>query len=93
MPNTQPIARRDTLNLRIKPDDRGLIDRAAKLTGKTRTDFVLEAARRAAEDALLDHTLFVVGPEAFDAFRARLDAPPRPNEKLRRALQTPAPWE
>lgn len=93
MPNTKPIARRDTLNLRIKPDDRGLIDRAAKLTGKTRTDFVLEAARRAAEDALLDHTLFVVGPEAFDAFRARLDAPPRPNEKLRRALQTPAPWE
>ena len=93
MPNTKPTARRDTLNLRIKPDDRGLIERAAKLTGKTKTDFVLEAARRAADDALLDRTLFVVGPEAFDAFRARLDEPPRPNEKLRRALQTPAPWE
>ena len=93
MPNTKPAARRDTLNLRIKPEDRGLIDRAAKLTGKTRTDFVLEAARRAAEDALLDRTLFVVGPEAFDAFRARLDEPPHQNEKLRRALQTPAPWE
>ena len=93
MPNTKPTARRDTLNLRIKPEDRGLIDRAAKLTGKTKTDFVLEAARRAAEDALLDRTLFVVGPEAFDACRARLDEPPHPNEKLRRALQTPAPWE
>ena len=93
MPNSQPTARRDTLNLRIKPDDRGLIDRAAQLTGKTRTDFVLEAARRAAEDALLDRTLFVVGSEAFDAFRARLDEPPHPNEKLRRSLQTPAPWE
>jgi len=94
MPNTKPAARRrDTLNLRIKPEDRGLIDRAAKLTGKTRTDFVLEAARRAAEDALLDRTLFVVGPEAFDAFRARLDEPPHPNEKLRRALQSPVPWE
>lgn len=44
-------------------------------------------------DALLDRTLFVVGPEAFDAFRARLDEPPHPNDKLRRALQTPAPWE
>jgi uncharacterized protein (DUF1778 family) len=93
MQNAKPAAHRDTLNLRIKPDDRGLIDRAAKLTGKTKTDFVLDAARRAAEDALLDRTLFVVGPEAFDAFRARLDEPPHPNEKLRRTLQTPAPWE
>ena len=93
MQNAKPAAHRDTLNLRIKPDDRGLIDRAAKLTGKTKTDFVLEAARRAAEDALLDRTLFVVGPEAFDAFRARLDEPPHPNKKLRRTLQTPAPWE
>ncbi len=46
------VVRRDTLNLRIEPGDRGLIDRAALATGKTRTDFVLEAARRAAEDAL-----------------------------------------
>ena len=37
--------RRDTLNLRIKPEERGLIDRAALATGKTRTDFVLDAAR------------------------------------------------
>jgi uncharacterized protein (DUF1778 family) len=93
MPSAKPTARRGTLNLRIKPDDRGLIDRAAQLTGKTKTDFVLEAARRAAEDALLDRTLFVVGPEAFAAFRARLDAPPQPNDKLRRALQSAVPWQ
>jgi len=93
MANAKPPARRDTLNLRIRPEDRALINRAARLAGKTKTDFVLEAARRAAEDALLDRTLFVVGPEAFDAFRARLDEPPRPNDKLRRALQTAAPWE
>ncbi len=93
MPSATPAGRRDTLNLRIKPADRGLIDRAAQLTGKTKTDFVLEAARRAAEDALLDRTLFVVGPDAFDAFRARLDQKPQPNDKLRRSLETPAPWE
>jgi uncharacterized protein (DUF1778 family) len=93
MLNPRPTARRDTFNLRIKPEDRGLIDRAAKLTGKTKTDFVLEAARRAAEDALLDRTLFLAGPEAFEAFRARLDEPPHPNDRLRRSLQTPAPWE
>jgi uncharacterized protein (DUF1778 family) len=93
MPSATPTGRRDTLNLRIKPDDRGLIDRAARLTGKTKTDFVLDAARRAAGDALLDRTLFVAGPDAFDAFRARLDEAPHPNDKLRRALETPAPWE
>ena len=91
-----PIAtppRRDTLNLRIRPEMRGLIDRAAQVTGQTRTDFVLEAARRAAEDALLDRALFMAAPEAYGAFLKRLDEAPRPNEKLRRALTTPAPWE
>ncbi|WP_287799147.1 DUF1778 domain-containing protein [Acidiphilium sp.] len=85
--------RRDTLNLRIRPDDRGLIDRAAALTGKTKTDFVIDAARRAAEDALLDRTLFIATPDAFDAFRARLDEPPRPNARLQRAMKTTPPWE
>lgn len=93
MPDSKPILRRETLNLRIKPNDRALIDRAAALTGKTKTDFVIEAARRAAEDALLDRALILVGPDAFAAFQARLAEPLRPNEKLRRALQTPAPWE
>ena len=58
MPAKKVIAaKRETLNVRIKPEDRSLIDRAAHLAGKTGTDFLLEAARRAAEDALLDQTL------------------------------------
>lgn len=86
-------ATRDSLNLRIKPELRGLIDRAARLAGKNRTDFVLEAARRAAEDALLDRTVFTVSPEAYAEFLARLDAPPRPNGRLDRTMQTPPPWD
>ena len=86
-------ARRDTLNLRIKPEERGLIDRAAALTGKTRTDFVLEAARRAAVDALTERTLFAVDAKTYAKFVAALDAPPRPNDRLIRTMQTPAPWE
>jgi uncharacterized protein (DUF1778 family) len=85
--------KRDTLNLRIKPELRGLIDRAAELTGKNRTDFVLDAARRAAEDALLDRTVFAVNPKAFAEFLVRLDAKPRPNARLRRSLNATAPWE
>jgi len=86
-------SRRQPLNLRIKPEERGLIDRAASLSGKTRTDFVLEAARHAAEDALLDRTVFAVSPGAYAAFLARLDEPPKPNERLRRTMRTTPPWE
>jgi len=85
--------RREPLNIRIKPEERGLIDRAATLTGKTRTDFVLEAARHAAEEALLDRTIFTVSPQAYAEFLARLDAPPKPNERLRRTMRSPSPWE
>lgn len=93
MPTTPQPAKRATLNVRIKPEDRNLIDRAARLLGKSRTDFLLESARRAAQDALLDQTLFKVTPEVYAQFVARLDAPAAPNEQLRRTLKTPAPWE
>jgi len=85
--------KRQSLNLRIKPEERGLIDRAAKTLGKNRTDFVLDAARRAAEDALLDRTVLMVSPKAYAEFLARLDAPPQPNERLQKTLRTVAPWE
>jgi uncharacterized protein (DUF1778 family) len=85
--------KRQSLNLRIKPQERGLIDRAAKTLGKNRTDFMLDAARRVAEDTLLDRTIFTVSPKAYAEFLARLDAPPQPNERLLKTMRTSAPWE
>jgi uncharacterized protein (DUF1778 family) len=70
-----------------------LIDRAAELVGRNRTDFVLDAARRAAEDVLMERTVFAFKAKAYSSFVARLDAPPKPNKRLRKSLQTPAPWE
>jgi uncharacterized protein (DUF1778 family) len=94
MPDTHRGAtRRETLNIRIKPDVRVLIDRAAKLAGRNRTDFVLDAARRAAEDTILDRTLFAVSPQAYREFLARMDAAPQPNRRLRKSMRAPAPWE
>ncbi|KYC29395.1 conserved protein of unknown function [Sterolibacterium denitrificans] len=87
------IAKRDTLNLRIKPQVRDLIDRAAKVRGKNRTDFILDAARQAAEEALLDQALIQVSPEAYAEFLARLDRPAAANVRLQKTLQTPAPWD
>lgn len=90
--STPKRAPRETLNLRIPAAERGLIDRAAKASGKTRTDFILGAARRAAEDELLDRTIFVVSPESYSKFLALLDAPPQPSERLKRTMRTPPPW-
>lgn len=87
------VKQRESLNVRIKPDARALIDRAAALTGKTRTDFVLEAAQRAAMDALAERSVFVVDAPTFARFVAALDVPPRPNEKLRRTMHETAPWD
>ncbi len=84
--------RREPLNLRIPVTERNLIDRAAKSTGKTRTDFILEAARRAAEEVLLDQALITVDSDAYAEFVKRLDAPARPNERLRRTMKSKTPW-
>ena len=85
--------KRETLNIRIKPEERSLIDRAAKSRGKNRTDFILDAARQAAEEALLDQVIITASPEAYAEFLARLDMPPSPNDRLRKTIETPAPWD
>jgi len=84
---------REPLNMRVLPETRSLIDRAAALLGKNRTDFVIDAARQAAQNALLDRTVIPINVKAHAAFVALLDAPPQPNERLRKSLQTPAPWD
>jgi len=81
------------LNFRIRPAARALIDRAADLLGKTRTDFMIEAAERRAAEVLLDRNPIGVSPERFDDFVAKLDAAPEPNEKLRRTMSVQPPWE
>ncbi|MSP98175.1 MAG: DUF1778 domain-containing protein [Betaproteobacteria bacterium] len=83
---------RETLNLRIAAFDRALIDRAAKSSGKSRTDFILSAARCAAEEELLERTPFLVKPANYAKFMAMLDHPPQPNARLRRTMRATPPW-
>lgn len=83
---------RGTLNLRLPSTERNLIDRAAAALGVTCTSFIRSAVRRAAEDALLDRAVVSVSLEAYAEFLARLDAPPQPNARLVKTMQTPSPW-
>ena len=88
---TEERPRRETLSLRISAEARNMIDLAAAAKGETWTDFILGAARRAAEEALLDQTILSVSPEAYAEFLRRLDAPAQPNERLRRTMRTAQP--
>lgn len=79
------------INLRIEPKVRQLIDDAAAMLGKTRTEFMVESAHRQAIEVLLDQRLFGLDPDRFGAFVDALDNPPAPGPKLRALLgRTPA---
>src|SRR5947209_4158301 len=93
---TTPRSAKDTrepLHMRILPEVRSLIDYAAELTGKNRTDFVLDAARQAAFNTLIDRSVIPVSEKTYVAFLSLLDAPPQPSVRLRKSLGTLAPWE
>jgi uncharacterized protein (DUF1778 family) len=72
---------------------RDLIDEAAEAVGKTRSEFIVESARTHAIDVLLDRRLFPLAVEQYGAFLKALEAPPAPNEKLKRLMKAKAPWE
>lgn len=82
-----------TISIRAKAAQRDLIDRAAERLGRTRSDFMLEAACRQAEDVLLDQTYFALDAKQFAAFQAMLDKPPAPTDRLCRTLISPLPWK
>ena len=84
--------RRSLINLRLTPRDRDLMDRAAASPGKNRSEFMLDASRQAAGEALMDRQAFRLDTAQFAAFVAALDAPPTPNDRLRRLPATLAPW-
>jgi uncharacterized protein (DUF1778 family) len=83
----------DTISIRAKAAQRDLIDQAAERLGRTRSDFMLEAACRQAEDVLLDQTYFALDAKQFAAFQAMLDKPPAPTDRLRRTLNAALPWK
>ena len=82
-----------TINIRAKPNQRALIDRAAQLQGKSRSEFMLESAYQKAQDVLLDRCFFGLDEIKFKQFLALLDAPPTPNQKLNSLLKTKSPWD
>ncbi len=93
--STQPEVpgKRESLDTHIEPEERSLIDLAARARRKPRADFILDAERLAAEEALPDQMLIVTSRETYAEYLTRLDQPPQPNERLCKTMQTPARWD
>lgn len=82
-----------SINLRAHAGQRDLIDQAARLLGKNRSDFMLEAACEKAQGVMLDQVFFSLNAQDFQRFIVLLDAPPAGNPGLERLLATRAPWD
>jgi uncharacterized protein (DUF1778 family) len=81
-----------SINLRIETNTRQLIDDAAATLGKTRTEFMVESARRQAVDVLLDQRMFTLDSDRYDAFLHALDNPPAPGPKLKSLMRRIPAW-
>lgn len=81
------------LSMRLPEADIAIIDRAATLRGRSRTDFVREAAVRAAEEVLMDTMPIRMSAAGFAAFVKVLSAPAVPVPEMVDLLRRPAPWE
>src|SRR5437660_1163833 len=81
------------LSMRLLEADIAIIDRAAGLRGRSRTDFVREAAVRAAEDVLMENTPIRMSSQGFSKFLEALAGPPKPVPEMVQLARRRAPWE
>ena len=81
------------LSMRLPAADIAIIDRAAHLRGRSRTDFVRDAAVRAAEEVLVENALVRMSPRGFAAFMAAIASPPTVVSEMVSLFERKPVWE
>ena len=81
------------LSMRLPTGDIEMIDRAARIRGRSRTEFVRDAAVRAAEDVLLEQSIIRMSADGFGAFARSIAGPGHAVNALVKVLKRKAPWE
>jgi uncharacterized protein (DUF1778 family) len=85
--------RSERVDLRMTPAAKRTLQRAAAVTNKTLTEFLLDTDLNAAFDTLADRRVFQLDQKRWDAFMAALSARPKRNARLRRLLRRRPGWE
>lgn len=91
-PKAERAGRNSRLGLRTTAQQELILRRAADLTHKSLTDFILDSACQAAEQALLDQRLFMVSGMQYQSFLDLLDRPVQANAGLTDLFSRKAPW-
>lgn len=87
------LRKEDTIQIRTSADTKAVLNRAAALRGQKLSEFMLDSARRQAEEAILDQRAFFLDPQAHKRFLAMLDAPAKPSAKLKALMRRKASWD
>jgi uncharacterized protein (DUF1778 family) len=70
-----------------------VLRRAAEVTHRSLTEFILDSACRAAEQTLLDQRLFMVSGSQYQALMDLLERPEQSSEGVRDLFARKAPWD
>ena len=85
--------RTERVDLRMTPDAKRTLERAATATNKSLADFLLDTGLDAAVDTLAEHRIFRLDDQRWNEFMVALDAPPQDNPGLRKLLARKPAWE
>jgi uncharacterized protein (DUF1778 family) len=89
-----PVRRKDdVIQIRASGEAKALLNRAAALRGQKLSEFMLESARRQAEETILDQRMFFLDEKDHARFLALLDSPPKPSAEVRARFNRKAPWD
>jgi len=83
----------EVIQSRASSEAKAILNRAAALRGQKLSEFMLESARRQAEETILDQRTFFLDDDAHARFLALLDSPRKPSDTARARLNRKAPWE
>jgi uncharacterized protein (DUF1778 family) len=85
-PKAPSPAKATKVQLRLRPDQKAVLARAARLRRTSLSTFMLEHAYTAAQQVLAEQTDVVLPPAEWRAFCQALDAPPRSVPALKKLL-------
>src|SRR5205823_12860432 len=85
-PKTPSSVKATRVQLRLRPDQKAVLARAAELRQTSLSNFMLEHACAAAQQVLAEQVDLVMPPAEWRAFCKALDEPPRTVPALREPL-------
>ncbi|MBZ9736380.1 DUF1778 domain-containing protein [Mesorhizobium sp. CA18] len=91
--NRNAVRKDDMIQIRASAETKAILNRAASLRGQKLSEFMLDSARKQAEETILDQRAFFLDADAHEKFLDLLDAPNKPSQELRARMTRKPAWE